>query len=85
MRHAACYSGHLKRFNWILVCFLAIGTLNGWGAAPRKRPKLLLAVVIDQFRYDYLLRFRNEYTVDWNGYWSKGRSLRMLTIFRRRP
>ncbi|MGA2599262.1 MAG: alkaline phosphatase family protein [Bryobacteraceae bacterium] len=26
-----------------------------------KKPKLLLAVVVDQFRYDYLLRFRNDY------------------------
>lgn len=30
-------------------------------AAPAKRPKLILAVVIDQFRYDYLLRFRSGY------------------------
>src|SRR5271154_1067656 len=30
-------------------------------AAERKRPKLLLAIVIDQFRYDYLLRFRSNY------------------------
>jgi predicted AlkP superfamily pyrophosphatase or phosphodiesterase len=29
-------------------------------AAPKK-PKLVLAVVIDQFRYDYLTRFRSEY------------------------
>jgi predicted AlkP superfamily pyrophosphatase or phosphodiesterase len=28
---------------------------------PAKRPKLVLAVVIDQFRYDYLLRFRKDY------------------------
>src|SRR5437867_11513694 len=26
------------------------------------RPKLVLAVAIDQFRYDYLTRFRSEYT-----------------------
>ena len=32
------------------------------GAAPAPRPpKLVLAVVIDQFRYDYLLRFRSDY------------------------
>jgi len=30
-------------------------------AAERKRPKLLLAVVIDQFRYDYLTRFEDQY------------------------
>jgi Type I phosphodiesterase / nucleotide pyrophosphatase len=28
---------------------------------PPKKPKLILAVVVDQFRYDYLLRFRADY------------------------
>jgi len=32
----------------------------GLAAAPRK-PKLIVAIVIDQFRYDYLTRFRAEY------------------------
>src|SRR5712691_10293818 len=26
------------------------------------RPKLVLAIAVDQFRYDYLTRFRSEYT-----------------------
>ncbi len=30
-------------------------------AATPKKPKLVLAIVIDQFRYDYLTRFRSEY------------------------
>ena len=30
--------------------------------APARKPKLLLAIVIDQFRYDYLTRYRSEYT-----------------------
>jgi hypothetical protein len=30
-------------------------------AATPKRPKLVVAIVIDQFRYDYLTRFRGEY------------------------
>ena len=29
---------------------------------PPRKPKLVLALVVDQFRYDYLLRFRAEYT-----------------------
>ncbi|HXJ39148.1 MAG TPA: alkaline phosphatase family protein, partial [Bryobacteraceae bacterium] len=29
---------------------------------PPKKPKLVLGIVVDQFRYDYLLRFRSEYT-----------------------
>jgi arylsulfatase A-like enzyme len=42
---------------WILLfvpwCLLA--------QTPAKQPKLLLAIVIDQFRYDYLTRFRADY------------------------
>jgi predicted AlkP superfamily pyrophosphatase or phosphodiesterase len=43
----------------ILVCLLAAATL---AAAAPKKPKLVIAIVIDQFRYDYLTRFRSEYT-----------------------
>jgi len=32
------------------------------GAASQGTPKLVVAIVIDQFRYDYLTRFRSEYT-----------------------
>ncbi|MGI8991284.1 MAG: alkaline phosphatase family protein, partial [Bryobacteraceae bacterium] len=28
----------------------------------RPKPKLVLGIVVDQFRYDYLTRFRKEYT-----------------------
>lgn len=31
-------------------------------SAPPPRPKLVLLIAIDQFRYDYLPRFRNQYT-----------------------
>ena len=42
----------------ILLClFLAAGLLAG---APKK-PKLVVAIVIDQFRYDYLTRYRAEF------------------------
>src|ERR1035441_6180578 len=41
-----------------LLCALAFVCLVG--AAPKK-PKLVLAIVVDQFRYDYLTRFRGEY------------------------
>src|SRR5271154_5165564 len=42
-----------------VTCFLFLCAF----AAPAqpKRPKLLVAIVIDQFRYDYLLRFRSDY------------------------
>ncbi len=38
------------------------GTVKaGRGRAEGARPKLLVAIVIDQFRFDYLTRFRSEY------------------------
>ena len=37
-------------------------TVCGLAAPAPKKPKLVLLVVVDQFRYDYLLRFRNDYT-----------------------
>jgi predicted AlkP superfamily pyrophosphatase or phosphodiesterase len=42
----------------ILACALAAA---GFLAAAPIKPKLVLAIVIDQFRYDYLTRFRGEY------------------------
>jgi hypothetical protein len=43
----------------LLLTLLAASVLAT--AAPRK-PKLVLAIVVDQFRYDYLTRFRSDYT-----------------------
>jgi predicted AlkP superfamily pyrophosphatase or phosphodiesterase len=52
----------VTRTKRIVLCLLAaIATLLAANEPP-KRPRLVLAVVIDQFRYDYLLRFRNDYT-----------------------
>jgi predicted AlkP superfamily pyrophosphatase or phosphodiesterase len=42
----------------ILACLLAAASLL---AADPPRPKLVLTIVVDQFRYDYLTRFRSEY------------------------
>ncbi len=33
-----------------------------WQKAAAKYPKLVLLIAIDQFRYDYLTRFREQYT-----------------------
>jgi len=41
-----------------LFCIAIAAALFG---APPKKPKLVLAIVVDQFRYDYLLRFRDDY------------------------
>jgi Type I phosphodiesterase / nucleotide pyrophosphatase len=45
----------MKRFLVLSLLFLLAGS-----AAPKK-PKLVVAVIFDQFRYDYLTRFRSEY------------------------
>src|SRR5215469_9921426 len=42
----------------ISVCLLAAVSLR---AVDPPKPKLVVAVVVDQFRYDYLTRFRSEY------------------------
>jgi hypothetical protein len=44
----------------ILCIFLATAALCAAPPAPKK-PKLVVAIIIDQFRYDYLLRFRDGY------------------------
>ena len=44
-------------------CWLLLVSFSAFGfAAPAARPKLVVAIVIDQFRYDYLLRFQKDYT-----------------------
>lgn len=48
----------MKRFIALILCAFSASSSGADG----KRPKLLLAIVIDQFRYDYLLRFRADYT-----------------------
>jgi len=47
----------------IALCFLAAAAVLAAApqARPAGRPRLVLAIVIDQFRYDYLLRFRSDY------------------------
>jgi predicted AlkP superfamily pyrophosphatase or phosphodiesterase len=44
----------------VLILLLLVCNLGLW-AAPHQRPKLILAIVVDQFRYDYLTRFRGDY------------------------
>jgi predicted AlkP superfamily pyrophosphatase or phosphodiesterase len=47
--------------NWILALFITL-PLPAQNNATASKPKLVLAIVIDQFRYDYLTRFHSEYT-----------------------
>ncbi len=46
-----------------ISALLAISVLLAGAALPAapKKPKLILAIVIDQFRFDYLTRFRSDY------------------------
>ncbi|HUJ49031.1 MAG TPA: alkaline phosphatase family protein [Bryobacteraceae bacterium] len=51
----------MTRTKRIVLCLCAaLAALFAANETP-KRPRLVLAIVIDQFRYDYLLRFRNDY------------------------
>lgn len=53
----------LTRIKRVLLSLLiATATPPVWSADAPKKPRLVLAIVIDQFRYDYLLRFRQDYT-----------------------
>ncbi len=45
----------------LFLLFLFLCALSGAAQQKPKKPKLVLAVVVDQFRYDYLLRFRADY------------------------
>jgi predicted AlkP superfamily pyrophosphatase or phosphodiesterase len=58
--------------NWILALFIALplGAQNNNAAPPK--PKLVVAIVIDQFRYDYLTRFHSEYTGGFKRFFEHG-------------
>lgn len=52
-----------KFFLFLAAVLIAFSEcLTSAQSAPQPQPKLVLLVVIDQFRYDYLTRFREEYS-----------------------
>ena len=55
----------------IAALSLAACALAGPAPLPKK-PKLVLAIAVDQFRYDYLTRFRSEYTGGFDRLLSRG-------------
>jgi predicted AlkP superfamily pyrophosphatase or phosphodiesterase len=59
--------------NWILTLLLALplGAQNNAASRPAQ-PKLVIAIVIDQFRYDYLTRFHSEYTGGFKRFFEHG-------------
>ncbi|MGJ5813555.1 alkaline phosphatase family protein [Paludibaculum fermentans] len=51
----------------LLLAALGAASLLGWAqtrpaAAPVKKPKLVVMIVVDQFRYDYLTKFGSQFT-----------------------
>ncbi len=44
-----------------ILVLIGLAVSATFSADPPKRPKLVVAIIIDQFRYDYLLRFRDDY------------------------
>ncbi|MBC8167687.1 MAG: alkaline phosphatase family protein [Bryobacteraceae bacterium] len=46
----------------LLAPFLLLAAVSLLPAAPARKPKLLINLAVDQFRYDYLTRFRSDYT-----------------------
>jgi predicted AlkP superfamily pyrophosphatase or phosphodiesterase len=52
---------HARRPALFLLLLLFLVPLNAQTQKQAPKPKLLLIVVADQFRYDYLLRFRGDY------------------------
>jgi len=48
-------------FRKLLAAALCAASLANAASVPSKKPKLVLLVAVDQFRYDYLTRFRADY------------------------
>jgi len=46
----------------VAVVLLSYSWVASGQAVSQRQPRLVLLVVIDQFRYDYLTRFRDQYT-----------------------
>jgi predicted AlkP superfamily pyrophosphatase or phosphodiesterase len=55
------FSRRSTLFVFLFLFCATDGTAQQKPQQPAKKPKLVLAVVVDQFRYDYLLRFRGDY------------------------
>ena len=51
----------MTRARRLLLSFFAAAATFAAPPEHAPKPKLVLAIVIDQFRYDYLLRFRGSY------------------------
>jgi len=60
----------MKKLIWIMFILVTlevsaqtpVTARRAAAAANATKPKLVLTIIVDQFRYDYLLRFKNNYT-----------------------
>jgi hypothetical protein len=63
----------LRRILWLVVLICSVLCCAGaQPSAVQKPPRLVVVLVIDQFRYDYLTRFRSQYTGGLNALWNNG-------------
>ncbi|MBM3738338.1 MAG: alkaline phosphatase family protein [Acidobacteria bacterium] len=62
----------MNRRSFFLACGAASRAPAQAPAPAPRRPKLVLALVIDQFRFDYLYRFRSEFTGGLLRLWQQG-------------
>lgn len=52
---------HYRRALFAVSLLVGLPFLPCHAASPAPKPKLVVAIIIDQFRYDYLTRFRGDY------------------------
>lgn len=51
-----------RKFKIVAISSISFLSQTAWAAsAPVTKPKLIVGIIVDQFRYDYLTRFRTEY------------------------
>src|SRR5215469_15642075 len=51
----------MRQIQRIVLSLFTAAAITSAASPELKNPKLVLAIVVDQFRYDYLLRFRADY------------------------
>jgi hypothetical protein len=56
----------------LFLALLAVASLLAQQPAAPRKPKLVVAIVIDQFRYDFLTRYRSQYTAGLNRLLTRG-------------
>jgi hypothetical protein len=67
----------VKRIIWLIIILLLLEVSEPLFAAKQKsagslKPRLVVAIIADQFRYDYLLRYRSDYSAGLQRLLTKG-------------